>query len=68
VYSNDDIDKEAYARGTSYYLGNTVIPMLPERLSNDLCSLKAGTDRLTLSVMIQFNEQGQYKKHHILGV
>ncbi|MBP8177817.1 MAG: ribonuclease R [Spirochaetes bacterium] len=65
VYSNDDIDKEAYARGTSYYLGNTVIPMLPERLSNDLCSLKAGTDRLTLSVMIQFDEQGQYKKHHI---
>ena len=65
VYKDDAIDKEALNRGTSYYLGNTVIPMLPERLSNDLCSLKAGVDRLTLSVMIQFDSHGNYKKHEI---
>jgi ribonuclease R len=65
VYKDDAIDKEAYNRGTSYYLGNAVIPMLPERLSNDLCSLKAGVDRLTLSVMIQFDAQGNYRKHSI---
>ncbi|MGB4268367.1 MAG: ribonuclease R [Spirochaetota bacterium] len=65
VYKDDAIDKEAYNRGTSYYLGNTVIPMLPEKLSNDLCSLKAGVDRLTLSVMLQFDEHGNYRKHEI---
>ncbi len=65
VYKDDAIDKEAYNRGTSYYLGNTVIPMLPEKLSNDLCSLKAGIDRLTLSVMLQFDEHGNYRKHEI---
>ncbi|MDH7552582.1 MAG: VacB/RNase II family 3'-5' exoribonuclease [Spirochaetota bacterium] len=65
VYKDDAIDKEAYNRGTSYYLGNTVIPMLPEKLSNDLCSLKAGVDRLTLSVMLQFDEYGNYRTHEI---
>lgn len=65
VYKDDAIDKEALNRGTSYYLGNTVIPMLPERLSNDLCSLKAGVDRLTLSVMLQFDSHGNYRKHQI---
>ncbi len=65
VYKDDAIDKEAYNRGTSYYLGNAVIPMLPERLSNDLCSLKAGVDRLTLSVMLQFDSHGNYRTHAI---
>ncbi|HOJ28762.1 MAG TPA: ribonuclease R [Spirochaetota bacterium] len=65
VYKDDAIDKEAYNRGTSYYLGNTVIPMLPEKLSNDLCSLKAGVDRLTLSVMLQFDKHGNYRTHEI---
>lgn len=65
VYKDDVIDKEAYNRGTSYYLGNAVIPMLPERLSNDLCSLKAGVDRLTLSVMLQFDSYGNYRTHSI---
>ncbi len=65
VYKDDAIDKEAFNRGTSYYLGNAVIPMLPERLSNDLCSLKAGVDRLTLSVMLQFDSHGNYRTHSI---
>ena len=58
-----DLDKEAFKRSTSFYLGNSVIPMLPELLSNDLCSLKEGQDRLTLSVEIGFDKKGNETKH-----
>jgi ribonuclease R len=58
VKKNSPLDREALKRGTSYYLGNTVIPMLPEILSNDLCSLKEGTDRLTLTARITFDKNG----------
>jgi len=58
VKKGSELDREAFKRGTSYYLGNSVIPMLPEMLSNDLCSLKAGVDRLTLSVEIIFDKNG----------
>ena len=64
VKKGSELDKEAFKRGTSYYLGNSVIPMLPERLSNDLCSLKEGQDRLTLSVEINFDKKGNDVKHY----
>jgi len=53
------IDKEARKRGTSVYLPTRVIPMLPERLSNDLCSLREGVDRLTLTVLLHYDARGK---------
>lgn len=57
------LDREAYARGTSVYLVNEVVPMLPERLSNDLCSLRPDTDRLTFSVIMEVTEDGKVEDH-----
>ena len=53
------LDKEARERGTSVYLPTRVIPMLPEKLSNDLCSLREGVDRLTMSVLIHYDARGE---------
>ena len=58
VRANDPIDKEAYERGTSTYLPGLTIPMLPERLSNDLCSLRPDVDRLAKVVWISFERDG----------
>jgi ribonuclease R len=55
------LDREARRRGNSVYLPDRVIPMLPERLSNGVCSLKAEVDRLTHSVFIQFDKRGVAK-------
>jgi ribonuclease R len=52
------LDREARRRGNSIYLPDRVIPMLPERLSNSICSLNPGVDRLTHSVFIHFDNQG----------
>ncbi len=52
------LDREAQARGNSVYLVDRVIPMLPEKLSNGLCSLKPDVDRLTRAAIIRFDESG----------
>lgn len=59
VIPGSEIDKEAYKRGTSIYFPGYVTPMLPEKLSNDLCSLKPDCDRFTLSAILDFDEQAQ---------
>jgi len=55
------LDREARRRGNSVYLPDRVIPMLPERLSNGVCSLNAGVDRLTHSAFIHFDKHGTAK-------
>ncbi len=59
VKKGGELDKEAGKRGTSFYLANQVIPMLPEILSNNLCSLRQGEDKLTLSAEIVFDKKGK---------
>jgi len=54
-----ELDAEAFDRGTSYYLGSSVIPMLPEQLSNELCSLKQNVDRLTLTASMLISPEGE---------
>ena len=61
VRPDNALDREARRRGNSVYLPDRVIPMLPERLSNGVCSLKPGVDRLTHSVFIQFDKKGVAK-------
>lgn len=59
VKLGSDIDNEALSRGTSVYMPDQVIPMLPNRLSDDLCSLVANKDRLTKTVEMDFNKRGE---------
>ncbi|MCP4582614.1 MAG: ribonuclease R [candidate division Zixibacteria bacterium] len=66
VKADSWLDKDAVLRGNSVYLVDRVIPMLPEKLSADLCSLHEGVDRLALSAMICFDKHGNIKSHEVV--
>lgn len=65
VTENSPVDRAAFSRGTSVYLIDTVIPMLPFELSNDLCSLKPDEIRLTVSVFMEFSQKGRLEDYRI---
>ena len=57
------LDREAQLRGNSVYFPDRVVPMLPERISNDLCSLREGEDRACLAVRMVFDKDGDKRSH-----
>lgn len=66
VTSESPLDKEAIQRSNSTYFPGTCVPMLPEELSNELCSLKPDVIRLTVSVLMDFDKQGTLVKHNVV--
>jgi ribonuclease R len=65
VIPETELDKEAYARATSVYLPDRVNPMLPEKISNELCSLRPNEDKFTFSVIFKINNKGKVKDYWV---
>lgn len=63
VHPETELDEEAYKRTTSVYLPDRVNPMLPERISNELCSLRPHEDKFTFSAIFQMNAKGEIKQY-----
>ena len=61
VRPNTKLDEEAYSRATSIYLVDRVVPMLPEVLSNDVCSLRPNEDKYTFSAVFEINDKAEIK-------